>query len=233
MRPNDLFAICMAKQQKLANINVRDQVRQALKDTLFIRHPLFMTVLNRRSEQFYVKAANERYPFDISIIRRKDAQISEPEWRYGQILEHLKKLPTTELRLLFIARWLKQEGVCEPEDIMPSALLGRVLAQFLQKDRISVQDFRHWYLVEIWLPYFDRLFAHLQKAPKTNRGLAEELVKQGYDDAAVKAAIGKRSPIPAIASWLEDSHKGLEARTLENAYSRVKVGRQKRRSVPA
>jgi hypothetical protein len=233
VRPQDVFANCMAKQRKLEKLSVRDQVQQALKDYLFIHHPLFAPVWAGRDERLCVKLAKERYPFDFSIIQRKDAQISESEWRYRQILEHLKKLENIELRLLCIARWLKQEGVCEPEDIMPSALLRRVLGQFVGKEQISMQDLHHWYLVTIWYPYFDRLLVALRAAPKTNRGPVEGLVKQGYEEAAVNAATGKRSPIPAIASWLEDPHKQLEARTLENAYSRVQAGRRKRRSVLA
>jgi hypothetical protein len=233
VRPQDLFAQCRAKEQRLEKLSVRDQVQQGLKEYLFIYHPLFVTVSPGRYERLLVKLAEERYPFDFSIIRRKEIQISEPEWRYKQILEHVKKLERKELRLLCIARWLKQEGVCEPEDIMPSVLMQSVLKQFAQKERISIKDLRHWYLVTIWRPYFERLLDALKAAPKTNRGPAEGLIKQGYEEVAVKAAEGKRSPIQATASWLESSHGDLEARTLEKAYSRVQVSRRKRRSVLA
>lgn len=231
VRPGDLFADCMAKQRELEKLSVPNQVQLALKDILFIRHPLFITVLPGRYQRLSVKLAKERYPFDFSIIQQKDAQISESEWRYRQVLEHVKKLEKIELRLLCIARWLKQEDVCEPEHIMSPRLLQRVLGQFARKEQISMQDLRHWYLVTIWRPYFDRLLDALKAAPKTNRGPTEGLVKEGYDEAAVKAAHGKRSSIPAITSWLESSYKGLETGTLKNAYSRVEVGRRKRRSV--
>jgi len=92
VRPQDLFAKCRVKEQRLAKLNVRDQVHQGLKEYLFIYHPLFVTVLPGRYERLCAKLAEERYPFDFSIGHQKDAQVSEPEWRYRQILGHLKKL---------------------------------------------------------------------------------------------------------------------------------------------
>lgn len=216
----DLFADCTSKQKKLEEISPKNLIQQVLKDYLFEHHPLFVGQFFGRHEH-WVKRLAERYPYDFSIIRRREAKVSEPEWRYAQIKEYVKKLGEVELRLLLVARWLKQEGVCEPEEFLPKKVLHSLLTNYREKEKISMpRDLLYFRLVRIWLPYFERLLTKLRTVEKTNRGDKATLVMQGFDEMAVDAAFGRKSAVQAAVSWLA-FYKGIDARTLENAYSRI------------
>lgn len=230
--PKDLYVECLSKEKKLKGLNLKKAVRESLKFYLFEGHPLFPQLgsllnwsieLTRQLEPIFEK----RRPFDFSIVNPGDSAACDEAWRYQQLLGHLKETKTIELRLLLIARWLKQEGVCEPEEIMPRIALDRVLKSFGRKEKISNKDTYNWYSVRIWIPYFERLLNDMHSTPKNNQGLIESLRNQGYEQGAIESSTGKRSAIPAVASWLEHRNGRPDAHTLENAYSRMEAKRRR------
>jgi hypothetical protein len=139
----------------------------------------------------------------------------EPEphgGKYRYILEFLRGCANREERLFRIAWWLKQENVCEPEDILGAKELRKMARKMFHS--LSESEFRHAGRVSAWLPYFEPLLADLK-----NRGL-QQLEKLGYESAAVGAARGRRSAVEAACCWLE-SRGTVDALTLKNAYSKV------------
>jgi|ERR1700687_1071718 len=231
--PKELYEICMASEKQLEKSISDHELERELKDYLFVHHPLFVTTSFESCGPLLAKFIRKRYPFDFSIEPPMEDEISIDEWKYDQVLNHLKQLETIELRLLFIARWLKQEGVCEPEEIIPKALLRRVLADYRKKERFSKTDIRYTALINIWRPYFKRLLEALQGALKNNRPV-EALMRQGYEETAIRDARNKRSDVQAIVNWLH-ARKNLAPRKLENAHSRlegIKRERRKRHNFP-
>ena len=225
----DLYAECLSKESKLKALSIKSINHKTLEFFLFEGHPLFLQLHPKWGAELAKRVGpmlEERKPYDFSIIQQEDSAASDDEWRYRQLLHNLKEIRTIESRLLLIARWLKQEGICEPGEIMPQAMLRRALTSFQRKERISNKDWYKWCLVRIWIPYFTRLFEDLSRAPKSNRGPDELLRDMGYEPAAIAASKNKHSLIAAITSWLETPEKRHNARSLENAYSRVNSRRR-------
>src|ERR1019366_5169018 len=154
------------------------------------------------------------------IARTKAIKVPEAAFRYAHVRHYVKTLEEPELRLLCIARWLKQEGICEPEEISSHSLLQRLLKKFAKKEGISKMDVFYWLLIEIWRPYFEQLRASDRELGRNNSGNKEELLKQGYDPGAINIALAKGSLVAAIASWIE-LRTDHDARSSENAYSRI------------
>jgi len=146
--------------------------------------------------------------------------------KYRHILALVRRQTKREARLWLLAWWLSQEGVCEPEDIVGIELFRRLAKKTFRC--LSASDFDHADRVRKCLPYFEKLLSDFA----TYKEPVPDLVKMGYDEAAVRATIRKRSAIPAACEWLanrRDSVVNVDALTLQNAYSRI-YG-PKRRSV--
>lgn len=164
-----------------------------------------------------------------AINKETDHKIRRQLWeagKYRHILDLVRTQTKREGRLFLLARWLSQEKVCEPEDIVGIELLRRLAKKTFRI--LSSSDFHHAGRVRKCLRYFEKLLTDFG----THKGAVSELVKLGYDEAAVGAARRKRSAIPAACEWLagrRDSVSNVDALTLQNAYSRV-YG-PKRRSV--
>jgi len=219
LAPSDLFVECSAQEKLLAKINMRDYLESLDKFYLF-SFPLFGEGSNW---------ANELYPlqFTIGLPKRKSVKGADNAARYSELLSYLKKLDEPELRWLLIARWLYLEGVCEPEDILPSEVLQRVIKRSRrQRMKPSPPDLNLWRLVRIWRPYFEKLLTDRQNEPKSYRGPREALLKLGYTQDAIESALDKSSTIQAAASWFE-LRKVKDAHTVEKAYSRVEVAMRK------
>ncbi len=231
--PKDLYAECKTKESRLKKLNIKNINQETLKFYLFELHQLFPQ-LNPRVGAALTRLVGpmleRRKPFDFSIIQQEESGSSEEAWRYRQLLEHLKETNTIESRWLLIARWLKQEGVCEPEGIMPPAMLRRALRSYQRKERISNKDCYKWCLVSIWIPYFERLIRDRRSAPKSNLEPHERLRNQGYEPGAITASMDRESPIAAVTSWFEASDEKLNGRSFETAYSRVEVNRRRGRA---
>ena len=142
-----------------------------------------------------------------------------PHLDSDEILQCCGQLPDKETRWELIARWLKQENICEPEDILPFSL-NRLASKRLR--RLSIKDTAYASVVEIWGPYFMQLMGELENAGELTHLKESRLIAMGYDREVIESTVGKGSPIAAICDWLEgrELFPGKDARTIRNAHSR-------------
>lgn len=210
----ELYRQCLAAEQTLTNQDMV-KVKLILAKGLLFGRPLFeppptvdkSSVLNKET--------------DLKIRR----QLWEAG-KYRHILDLMRTQTKREGRLFLLACWLSQEKVCEPEDIVGIKVLRQLAKKTFRF--LSASDFHHAGRVRQCLPYFESLLTDFG----THKGVVSELVKLGYDEAAIQAARRKSSAIPAACEWLagrRDPVSNVDALTLQNAYSRV-YG-PKRRSV--
>jgi hypothetical protein len=145
--------------------------------------------------------------------------------KYDVVLELLRKALSSEARLMILAWWLKQEGVCEPHQFLPRETVKKLCAEGRKRLKgMSFQDLRYFYLIRIWLPYFERLLNDLRELSGDPEA-RDRLAKAGYRVEAVECAIGRREPVPAVCEWvshrlIRSPRKEIDARTLQNAYTR-------------
>ena len=218
MRPQDLYSDCMTSEKKIEATNYRPVIDSLLLDLIFL--PVFEPT-SLLPERFEV-----RPPFGPSISEPLEFLVSEADWRYSQLLKILKKQTAKELRLLLIARWLKQEGVCRPEHILSPDVLRKLIKRF--RGRLnrrhplrSAEGLRHAARVRLWLRYFQRLLADLSTIhAKYPADRTLRLEKLGYESSSIKCSLKVKSPIRATCKWLGERGRG-DARTLYNAYSRI------------
>lgn len=201
----ELYRRCRADAQNRAKLDL-DKLKLIFAREFFFGRPLFE--LPPVVDEF------------SAIDKEIDLKIRRQLWeagKYRDVLKLLRKASTRDDRLFFLAWWLTQEKVCEPEDIVGIEVL-RGLAK--KTFPISRSDFHHADTVRAWLPYFERLL----KDFASRKGVVSDLARLGYDEAAVEAAQLKRSPILAVCDWLANgraSSWNVDARTLQNAYSRI------------
>jgi len=212
-----LFAECLAGERRILTANVKAPLSEMLKKNLLTRR-LFVDSIAGEYEPFK-NLIQRRFPFDFSIIKPGSIALPEPEWRRTQVTEYLAKLKDVDLRLLLIARWLGEEGVCAAEDVLPKDVLDSLVVRFRRARRISPTTLSHNALVRNWLPYFELLRADLQ-SKKHLRRRREEVAKLGHESGAVEWVSRKRSTIEAIFGWL-GKRKNIDPRNLRNAYSRM------------
>jgi hypothetical protein len=166
-------------------------------------------------------------PFHVIVAPGKRLRTSLHEWRYRKVLELLRKQPDRELRWLLISKWLKQEGVCQPEELLPPEVQESLLARYHRHLPLSATDLYHRALIRNWLTYFERIQAELIAKRHVQRS-KEEVVKLGYDSRAVTLmARGRSTVVSAICQWLYGRRKG-DARKLRNSYSRLHSHLEKR-----
>jgi hypothetical protein len=208
----------MDREKKIEALPYRERLDLTLEDLLFI-HPLFEDA-PLAGWEFFEKLARERYPFNFSIAPPEDLRMSNYEWRYHEIVKHLKKLQgkDTDLCQLLIARWLKQEKVCEPRQFLSGDVRRRLIKKFHKRRRISPNDLRFGAMVHTWVPYFERIKDALQAGKHLER-VREEVLKLGYEPKAIGWVSKTRSTVQAVCGWLAE-RRNCEARTLRNIYSR-------------
>ncbi len=151
-----------------------------------------------------------------AINKETDLKIRRQLWeagKYRHILDLVRTQTAQEGRLFMLAWWLNQEKVCKPEDIIGIEILRRSAKKLFRC--LSTADFHHADAVKAWIPYFDRLIPESRVAK-----VPSNLVRQGYDENAVWAALKKRSSIAAACEWLAP-RLGVDSPTLANAYSRI------------
>jgi hypothetical protein len=211
----ELFERCEFEERHAKEAKVTDALERAARFHVFER-PLFTKGLEK---------ANSRK----IVIRGR---------RYSELLRDLRKVKDIESRWILIARWLKNEGICEPEEFLPPPVLRRALKRVRSATtKLSPTKLHYWRLMTIWMPYFDSLFHDRSAVSKTHRRVEDELMKLGYSRDAVKFSrprneeefsMRKRSSVQAVAGWLEErgplrGAKHVSAGTLKNAYSDVSV----------
>lgn len=211
--PHEMYGRCVARGKEIATIPFRQQMAFHLEHLLFL-FPLFI----RTDLSVFEVLTKAHYPFNFPIAQPQAPSVSE--WRYRTLLEHLRKQKDRELQWLLVARWLKQEQVCEPRQFLPPDTLRHLVKRFQRKMRASEQDMFYNKLIENWLPYFKRLQEDLEKRKDLSRK-REEVTKLGYDADTVTWATRKRSLIEAVCGWLARQKNTGSARTLRNAYTRI------------
>jgi len=209
--------MCTDLEVKLEKMDIRELLSSSAWFSLF-EIPLFTSNssgdCDTSDEQRF-----HGYPFSFSITG-PDSKVSQPDWRYQELLRMLKQFDDAELRWLLVARWLHEEEVCEPDEFLHPTILQHLIKKYLaQTAKFSTTDCRNWCLIRTWALYFSPLQDAARKIPKMTRRRKELLAGLGFDEGAVHYISVTRSLVGAIASWLEDRGKG-DARTLENAYSR-------------
>ncbi len=216
----------MAKEERLLSSSFKKSLLALQKDILF-GPPMFWPDPIGGHPGFEEVFHNARAPFTFSVARRGDETSSVAEWRYHKLLELLRETKDAELRWLLLARWLKQEKICEPEEFLSTLILDRLTRRYFTSRRISASDLSYWALVTGWKPYFARLQSDLQKARREGRDPQPALEEMGYDSAAIKYTVAKKTMVSAIMHWISE-RRHLRLETLRNAYSRVRKGNRKR-----
>jgi hypothetical protein len=222
--PTEVYENCMREERRIEAIPHKERVREIAEHLLFLR-PFFEAAFLAGDEEFQ-EISRQSYPFDYSIAQHVESRVSPVEWRYGRLLQHLRKQQDTELRWLLIARWLKQEGVCEPRQFLPNDMLRRLVRRYQKTLSLSPTDLKYWAIIQNWRPYFEGIRDALRARKSLNRA-RQEVEKLGYDPRAVGWVRHTRSVLEAIYGWLGKDKKGVSAK-LRNAYSRRHGNRPKR-----
>jgi hypothetical protein len=174
MQPSELYALCEQHEKTIEKRDYRKNLQLLYEHWLFAR-PLFESKPLAGYKPFD-RFNQGLYPYRFSIAQGLSIPRSKVGWRYRKLLENLKKLPGCELRWLLIARWLKQERVCEPKQFLPDDVLRNLVKKFSQRERVSPTDFRDGMIVRTWLPYFEQVQAEL--LARKNLSRAREEVSQ-------------------------------------------------------
>lgn len=203
--PRELFSACVARQEEIKKARI-DQLKLTLaKESSF--QPLFEDAEDIRPN---IKSA---YP--------TSERIEQAIWRgnkYRDLVRLLRNAPGRDERWMVLARWLRQEKVCEPEDLLPTGFLSRLAKQVWKGTRQD--DVSRAALVDIWLPYFQRLIDEATRLEKDGvHRKAEVLKDKGYDETAVDLTSSEHSPFEAVYLWLEDRGHG-SAETFRNVCAR-------------
>jgi hypothetical protein len=219
-----------AEEQEHNTINSRTKRRtesyaqsmRGLANFLLLGVPLFREFELPRDDDLVP------YPLRLSYGQPKHDLRSTGEWRYEMILHLLRRETDRGLRLLLLARWLKQECVCEPEDLLPLDEAANLTRKIMQQIGLRPTDMAYWMLIKKWKRYFALLLSEL-KTTKDESGGSLALIKRGYDQDAIALASRKKSEVAASIAWLSQRTQ-ISQHALENAWSRMSGA--KARSLP-
>jgi hypothetical protein len=225
--PPQIYGECLAKERNLSKAQIKKELQARLVKNL-LSPPVFVSWVPEDQERLLQK----RYPFDFSIPLPVPNMIPSHKLLCSRVSKYVKDLENVELRWLFLARWLRDEYICEPVDILPTKVLDHLTNEFKKKNEISETDVYYTELIDNWLPYFELLLEDLSRFPGTkNLGLTRWLIEKGHKISEVECAIGfkrnRRSALSVACEWLvrrddiPDIKKGADAATLRNAHSRV------------
>lgn len=202
-----LYQQCLENETKWAKLDIK-KLKLIFRKSFLVHDSLFRPPPTRSESLGSSKVGKER-EFKISM------RLYEGE-KYRDILELLARMSDKQARLLFIARWLAEEKVCEPEDIIGTEELQRQAQKICRW--IPEAAFHHADRVRAWIPYFERLLDDFRIAKGT--GI---LIHRGYERSAIQASYRKHSAIEAACEWLVTRDKSLnvDPPTLRNAYSQI------------
>jgi hypothetical protein len=165
--------------------------------------------------------------------QRNLEKVNPPLDAYLTLVQTLKKIEDNNDLWFFLALWLKHEAIREPEEFLPSAIYKRLTRNVRKRAKISFTDMRYFELVRCWEPYFARLLEDCKRLRPSAPDLQKELCALGYEPKAVVLIEQKkwRSAVELACEWLAGrqiipakSKEPDPARTLRNAYSRIKAG---------
>ena len=205
--PQELFNLCVAREEEIKKLQL-DQLRIAVaKERAF--PPLFDN--------------HEMAPSDLSHSDEKSERIQRAILlgnRYRDLVQLLRSAGDRDVRFIVLGQWLRQEKVCEPEDLLPQDLLKKLETEIWKGLRRD--DVERVGLIDAWLPYFQRLIIDRELLEQQGvRRVAEAMEKQGYQQAAVALVISKRSPFEAVYSWLHARKHG-SVETFRNVRARFR-----------
>ena len=211
--PSMHYHACIAREKGIDSLPARERVRAVVEDLLFSGKLFTLLPVGR------LKGFNRRHggSFNWYLAPTKPLRATRFHWQYQSLVKTLKKENDMELRWLLIARWLKHEGVCEPNDFLPACVLKSLAQRYHKSLELSPETIYLSALIRNWLTYFRRIKVELDGRKEVRRA-KEEVVKLHYDKAAVEWVYGTRSLKEAIYGWLGE-RKNVPASRLRNAYS--------------
>jgi hypothetical protein len=211
LSPQQLYQDCVAREKEIRNHppNAEDVMAHQ-----FFDRRIFLELHGYRR----VLIGKTRHHNGVSI---NESTLSSTEWRYRTLVRLLKEHPEMYERLLILANWLKHEGICEPDEFLPTEVRSNLLKRITKKElKLSSADLLNRSLIRNWVMYFERIRSELAKRTVLTRK-KEEVCKLGFDPNAVSfVAADKSTVISAICKWL-DGRLGLDARNLRNSYSKL------------
>jgi hypothetical protein len=201
LKVRELFEACLAEERSL-RIQDLSPVKKRIFDEIIFESPLFVT--NPSSVDGSNAPSREE-----RILQHLDLGS-----RYRDLVELLRKANDKPTRWLILARWVNQEGICEPAEFLPFSTMP--LAKKCLS-HISAADIHYVSLVDTWRPYFEALMRDW----KAVGGNKPKLKDKGYDPQAIISIRGK-SVIRSICEWLEirEQKPTYNSSSLQNVYSR-------------
>ena len=160
---------------------------------------------------------------------------SELAAKYLLLVEKFRKAQSADDRLRLFAQWLRVELDIKPEDSVGGKMVDHLSSNAVKRvNTIPWNDFYLSRLVEIWLPYCERLLRDSGSVRTASGNVEKDLLARGYDQfAALILATNRkqwRSAIEFTCEWLatrggirmvKPRKEGDIARTLRNAHSRM------------
>ena len=149
-------------------------------------------------------------------------------WRgdlYKNLTAELKSAGNDDTFWWLLARWLRTEGIREPDDVVPAEVLKRLnQAATVRANKLLNTDFYNVLLVRIWLPSTEPLLRKKRWLKSSGRNERNELKRVGYDSDALKVLLPRErqweSPVEFTCAWIEWRTR-YNADTIRNSYSRV------------
>jgi hypothetical protein len=218
----ELYKEGMARERRLLDssyANVKEKWLAYYKDVLFTS-PVFWPYTIGGFQPFEKTFHPSHNRFTYSVARSGGEKSSIGKWRYFKLLRLLRREKDAEMRLLLLARWLKQEGVCEPEKFLPKPIIDRLVQRFFRSRRISPTALSYWAVITGWKAYFVRLQAAVRNVRSEDQDRESVLQKQGFTLETINYAIAhKNSVLSAVMHWIGE-RRHIELATLRNAYSK-------------
>jgi hypothetical protein len=137
--------------------------------------------------------------------------------RYQELVAQLKEV-NGDMFWYWLGQWFKSEGIEPPGDFVPA----KVLKGLAKAGRISGADVQNARIVQIWLPYTERLVRKTKWLRQRNeQHLENSLIKLGYASAAVELVTSRHwnSPVEFTCEWVA-SRSQHERETLRNSYTK-------------
>jgi hypothetical protein len=204
--PQTIYRECVARER--AVLETWKDLRETVFRLLYLERPIFPP------SAFAPPGAEG--PLEREVLKK--ALLSG---RCQEVFALLKGTPHIEDRWELLARWLKQEGVLEPSElILPEDAKRLAIRRF---HGLSKKDTLYASLVEIWGPYFERLAAEMGEARPLLHQKEKQLKEAGFEEEPITHVAARREIIPAICDWLADREvltKDADTQTIRNAHTR-------------
>ena len=170
-------------------------LKEELYKTLVFERPLFVPGEDERELRSFLRAVPRAQ-------RASYRRFVHACWEHKALLGALRNARDNEQRWLILARWLKHEGIAQPEAFLSAGFLKHCAVRHFRG--FSLTRILYGVLVHIWGPYFSRirtdwLALEDQKEIYQIRNILE---KKGYDPRAVAIFLRRREVVPAVCDWL-------------------------------